>query len=286
MRRTDLFGVTKEAVRSWLQHRTFEQGAALAYYGVFALAPTLVIAIAAAGMLFGQKAAQGQLASRLDQVVGPAVAQAIADTLDNVHVRRSGGVATLIGFGLLAFGATGVFIQLQTTLNSLWGVQPKAGGVVWAVVRARLLAFALVACIGGLLLVSLAASTALSAVRAYLPPSSISETFYLWEGLHWALSLGLLTVLFAMIYKLLPDVRIAWADVWIGGAVTAVLFVLGNFAIGQYLGRSAASSAYGAAGSLVVVMLWVYYSSQVLLLGAIFTKSFAARRGQLTPADV
>jgi membrane protein len=279
MRWYELFNLAKEAAADWYNSRTFELGAALAYYGVFAIAPTLVLAIAAGGMLFGEQAARGELVAQLEQTVGPAVALAITDTLRYVHVTQSGWRATLIGLVVLFFGTTGVFAQLQAALNDIWGVQPKPGRGIWDTIRDRLLAFVNVLGAGVLLLVSLIASTTLAAVRAYIPPSSLPGEFYLWEVLNWVLALGLLTLMFAMIYKLLPDVIIPWRDVWVGASMTAVMFSLGNYLIGLYLGQSAVASAYGAAGSLVVVLLWVYYASQVLLFGAVFTRKFTTRYG-------
>jgi membrane protein len=287
MRCQNLFQLTKEAAIGWYQHRTFELGAALAFYGVFALAPTLVIAIAVAGMVFGEETAVAQenLVARLEQVLSPAVARALAETLSYVYINRSGWIATTIGFAVLIFGIIGAFGQLQAALNSIWGVQTKASVRWWDVIRDRLLGFVLALVCWGLILTALAATAVLQAVRAFMP-WSLPEQGYLWDALNWALSLALLTLLFAMIYKLLPDIKIRWRAVWVGAALTAVLFTIGNYLIGLYLGRSAAISAYGAAGSVVVVMLWVYYSSQVILFGAEFTRHFADRcREPVQPAE-
>jgi membrane protein len=287
MRFKDLGQVVKDTAVGWYQHRTFELGAALAFYGVFALAPTLVIAIAVAGMVFGEEApvAQEHLVAQLEQVLSPAVARAVAETLNYVYINRSGWIATCIGFGVLVFGIIGAFGQLQAALNSIWGVQAKTDGGVWGAVRDRLLGFVLALVTWGLILSALGATAALQAIRAFVP-SFLPSQGYLWDGLNWAASLGLLTLLFAMIYKLLPDIKIRWRAVWVGAALTAILFAIGNYLIGLYLGRSAAISAYGAAGSVVVVMLWVYYSSQVILFGAEFTRQFAKRyHERVRPAE-
>jgi membrane protein len=280
MRWRGLIGVMKDAVLGWYDDRTFEQGAALAYYGVFAIAPLLVITLAVAGMVLGEQAAQGQLVSHLQQTVTPLVAQAIADTLHYVHLTQSGWLATLIGLGVLLFAIAGLFSQLQSALNAIWGVKPKPGLGIWTAVRMRLTSFLLVGVSGLVLLVALAASTALAAVGGYLPEADLPGGLSLLEVLDWVVSLAILTFMLALVYKLLPDVHIRWRVVWVGAVLTAVLFTLGNYLIGLYLGRTSPASAYGAAGSLVVVLLWVYYSSQVLLLGAHLTRSYAARAGE------
>jgi membrane protein len=282
----NLIGLVKETGYGWSERQTFQLGAALAFYGVFALAPTLVLAIALAGMIFGEEAAQGRLVVVLEEALGPAVAQAVSDTLAYVHISRSGLPATLVGLGFILFAATGLFTQLQMALNAIWGVQPKPGRGLWSIVRSRFFAFLLVLGLGALLLASLAANAALVAARAFLPPGPRGGGPLGWDGMNWLLSLMLLTLLFAMIYKLLPDVVIGWRDVGLGALVTALLFLLGNYLICQYLCRAAPASVYGSAGSLVVVMLWVYYSSQTLLFGAELTKNLAHRLGRPTrPAD-
>jgi membrane protein len=279
MRWRDRFGVIKEAAVAWAGGRSFEMGAALAYYAVFSIAPLLVISVAVAGMVFGEEAAQGRLVADLQQSLSPTVAQAIAETLSYAHLAHTGWLATLIGGGVLLFGAIGVFTQLQSSLNEIWGVKAKPGLGLWMAVRVRLMSFLFVGLMGALLLASLAASTALAAVSGYLPEADLPGGFSLLEILHWVVSLALLTLLFALLYKLLPDVRFAWRVVWAGAAATAVLFSVGNYLISLYLGRSSVASAYGAAGSLVVLLLWVYYSSQVLLFGAELTQAYARRSG-------
>jgi len=281
-----LIGLVKETAKGWYGGQTFLFGAALAFYGSFALAPTLVIAIAVAGMLFGEEAAQGQLAASLEVGLGPAVAAAISEALANVHVTGSGWIAILIGLGFIVYAATGLFMQLQAALNAIWGVQPKPGWGLWEMVRNRLFAAILVLVLGILLLLLLIANSVLGALHAYLPDSSWSGEVYLWEGLNWLLMIALLTLLFVMIYKLLPDVIITWRDVCVGAFITALLFALGNYLIGFYLCRVAPTFAFGADSSLLVVMLWVYFSSQVLLFGAEFTRNYARKYGEpVRPAD-
>jgi membrane protein len=286
MRCKDLIGLVKATAYGWYGGQSFQLGAALAFYGAFALAPMLVIAIALAGIFFGEEAAQGQLAASLEVAIGPSVAAAIAETLTYVYVTHSGWTATLIGLGLVVFAATGMVMQLQTALNAIWGVQPKPGRGLWEMVRGRFLAFVLVLGLGALLFLLLIAQAVLAALHTFVPEASWLGESYFWEGMHWFLMLGLLTLLFAMIYQLLPDAIISWRDVWIGAFISACLFALGNYLIGFYLCYMAPTFAYGAASSLMVVMLWVYYSSQVLLFGAEFTKNFTHKYGEpVRPAD-
>jgi membrane protein len=214
------------------------------------------------------------------------LAGALAETMSFVYVSGSGWIATVLGFGFALFASTGLFIQLQMALNDIWGVQPKPGRSFWNTIRSRFFAFVLVLGVGALLVLSLVANATLLALHTYLPDASWSDEPYLWDGVNWFLSLLLVTFLMAMIYKLLPDAIIAWRDVWVGAFITALLFGLGNFLLGQYLVRAVPASVYGSASSLVVVMLWVYYSSQILLFGAEFTKHFANMHGnRMRPAD-
>jgi membrane protein len=276
----DLFGLVKETAVGWSERHTFQLGAALAYYGSFALAPTLVIAIALAGILFGEDAAQGRLAATLKDALGSAVAQALAEILTHVHVTGSGWIATVVGIGLVLFASTGLFAQLQWSLNAIWGVQPKPGRGFRNMIRSRFFAFVLVLGTGALLVLSLIANTVFLAINSFLGPANWSAEYFVWEAVDWTLTFVLQTLLFAMIYKLLPDAIVSWRDVAIGAFITALLFALGNFLICQYLYRAAPASVYGPAGSLVVVMLWVFYSSQILLFGAEFTKNFATKYGR------
>jgi membrane protein len=273
------------AVRHWWEADTFQLGAALAYYGIFAVAPILVVALAVAGMVFGEEAARGHLAEQLREVVGPAVAAAIEETLRSVHTTGSGWLATLLAVGVLLVAALGLFTQLQSALNTIWDVRPRSAGL-WRVVRDRFWSFLLVLSIGGLLLASLIASAALTAASRFIDLSDWPGGKYLLFALHWLVLLGLLSVLFALSYKVLPDVPINWSDVWVGAGVTALLFAVGSYLIGLYLGLASPASAYGAAGSLVVVLLWIYYSSQVVLFGAEFTRAYAEKCGkERRPAD-
>lgn len=275
--------VFRTAARQWYQDNTFQQGAALAYYSVFSVAPILVIALAIAGTIFGEEAARRELENHLRTVVGGPVAHSLQEALHYAHTEGRGWFATLFGMLALALGAIGLFTQLQTSLDTIWEVKPKAGGGLWGLVRDRLLSFVLVLAVGALLLLSLAASTALHVVGEFVHLSSWPGQEGIVQAVHWTVSLVLLAILFALIYRVLPDVKLTWGDVWVGGIVTAALFALGNYLIGLYLARSSVASAYGAAGSLVIILLWVYYSSQVVLFGAEFTQAYAHYSGKQPP---
>ncbi len=267
----------KQAWISWNEDNAFRLAAALAYYAVFSLAPLLIIAIAIAGYFFGGRIAEGEVLDQMKTVVGASGAQAIQTLLHNA---RSGPMlgASWIGVASLIFGATGVFVSLQDGLNTVWQVKPRPTNVILGFLRQRLHTFTLVLGVGFLLLISLLISAAISGAAKYL-----NHEFGLpvvWQGVNSIISFVIVFLLFAMIFKMLPDVDIRWTDVWTGAAFTAALFTFGKFAIGMYLGRSSFSSVYGAAGSLVVILAWVYYSSLILFFGAEMTRVYADRYGR------
>jgi membrane protein len=268
----------KETFTGWADDGALDLGAALAYYAIFSLAPLLLIVIAVAGLVWGREAVQGELVGQLRGLVGEQGGEAIQTMIANAGKHGSGVLATIVGVVTILFGATGVFVELQTSLNRIWDVEPKPGAGIWGFVKTRLLSFGMILGIGFLLLISLVVTTAVSAVGAWatglLPGAKV-----LVEGATFVVSFALISLLFAMIFKVLPDVRIAWRDVWIGAAATALLFTLGKFLIGFYLAKSSVASTYGAAGSLVIVLLWIYYSAQILFLGAEFTQVYASRFG-------
>jgi membrane protein len=272
------FGLVKETFQGWQEDGALDLGAALAYYAIFSLAPLLLIVIAVAGLVWGREAVQGQLVGQLRGLVGEQGGQAIQTMIANAGKHGSGVLATIVGVVTIVFGATGVFAQLQSSLDRIWHVEPKSGGGIWSFVKTRILSFGMVLGIGFLLLISLVVTTAVSAVGAWatglLPAAKV-----LVEAGTFVVSFALITLLFAMIYKVLPDVEIGWRDVWIGAAATALLFTIGKFLIGFYLAKSSVASTYGAAGSLVIVLLWIYYSSQILFLGAEFTQVYASHYG-------
>ncbi|MEO0352304.1 MAG: YihY/virulence factor BrkB family protein [Cyanobacteria bacterium P01_A01_bin.15] len=267
----------KSAIQAWQRDDASRLAAALAYYTTFSLAPVLVIVIAIAGAVFGQEAVQGELVNQLRGLLGQQGADVIQTLLSSTQTSSADGFwPTLISVGLLIFGATNVFSQLQTSLNLIWNVTPPKQGPV-QFVRTRLLSFAMVAVIGFLLLVSLMLSAGLAALGNVF---SEAQTWApLWQGLNAILSFGVVTLLFGLIYKVLPDVKITWPDVGVGAAITALLFTIGKVLIGLYLGNSSVGSAYGAAGSLAVILIWVYYSAQILFFGAEFTQVYANRYG-------
>jgi len=263
----DLF---KRAIQRFIAMDTLTMGAALAYYTVFSIAPLVLIAVSIAGMFFGEQAAEGELAAELESAAGPTVANAIQEMVKNAGNTGGSTAASVIGVVILLFGASGVFVQLQSSLNAIWKVEPRKTTGVWAFVSDRLHTFALVLGIGFLLLVSLVINTALSAMSKYIAPGQT----LLAQILNQVVSFGFITLLFALIFKVLPDRKIGWDDVWIGAAFTSLLFTVGKYLLGVYLARGSVTSAFGAAGSLVVILLWVYYASQLVLFGAQFTQVY------------
>ncbi len=280
MRLKDGVRLLKGTFAEWKEDNVPVLAAALAYYTVFSLAPLLIIAIAIAGAVFGEEAARGELVRQIQGLVGKEGAEAVQAMIENADKPNSGGaIATIIGVILLMLGASGVFGQLQSALNTIWEVKPKPGQGIRSFLVSRFLSFAMVLVIGFLLLVSLVLSSVLAAV-SYFFNTLAPGLPMLGQVINFLISFGVITVLFAAIYKFLPDVEIPWKNLWIGAAVTAVLFNIGKLAIGLYLGNSSVGSAYGAAGSLVVVLIWVFYSAQILLIGAEFTQVYSKYRGQ------
>ena len=260
----------------WYDDRAQRLGAALAFYTLFALEPGFVILIPLTGVFLGPEAAQGHIVEQIGSLIGRAGAEAIEATI--VSTREQGAGVTVVAVITLVFGMWWVFGELQDALNVIWGVTARPGRGFWLVLRERFWSFTLVVGIGFLLLVSLAVSAWLAALGgffAYLLPAPVVAL----EAANFVISFGVITFLFGMMFKLLPDVHVAWRDVWLGAALTSLLFTVGKVVIGLYLGRTTIGSAYGAAGSLVVVLLWVYYSAQILFFGAEFTKVWARRRG-------
>jgi len=273
-------GLGKKIVYSWLDHRAPTMGAAIAYYTVFSLAPMLVMVIAVAGLAFGQKAAEGALFGELADLVGPESAGAVQAMLRSASSTRSGIIATAVGICALIIAATAVFGELQSALNVIWKAPATASFGIWYLIKARLLSLSVIVAIGFLLLVSLVVSAALTAFSGYLDRVLPGLPVIL-RIVHLTLSLGFTTVFFAMTFKILPDAPVEWEDVWLGAAVTAVLFTVGKYLISLYIGSSNMASTYGAAGALIIVLVWVYYSAQILLLGAEFAKAYGDQRRAL-----
>jgi membrane protein len=281
-----MLSLLKQTASEWMEDDAPTLGAALAYYTVFSLAPLMTIAIAMAGLFFGKEAAQGQIFDELRVLFGEEGGKAVEEVVQSANAQPAAGVvATIISVIILLFGASGVFGQLQASLNTIWGVKPKPGRGVLGIIRDRLLSFGFTLVVGFLLLVSLLLTAGIALVADWvggLMPGSEAVA----QILNVVFSLVMITLLFATIYKFLPDAKIAWRDVWIGAFLTALLFTIGKFALGIYLGKSGVASSYGAAGSLIVLLLWVYYSSQILFFGAEFTQVYANRFGsRVAPAD-
>lgn len=278
-----LWAVLKRALARFWSDNVPHLGAALSFYALFALAPILIVGMSIAGLVFGAEAVRGEIVAQIDELVGRQGAVAVQAMLKGASMRSSGIPATIIGVVTFFVGATGAFVELQTALNAIWQVKPKAStSFLRSLIMDRLISFGLVVAVGFLLLTSLLVSAALAALNKYM-----GDTFpgvgILWQAVNVIVSLGVITLLFAMIYKVLPDVELAWRDVWVGGLVTAGLFTLGKFLIGLYLGTSGLASSYGAAGSVIVLLLWVYYTSQIVLLGAEFTRAYVERFSRRPP---
>jgi len=269
----------KETYTDWNEDKAPRLGAALAYYTVFAMAPLLILMLSITGLFFDKAGSQTMIVGYIHQFIDdPKVAEMIRDMIDNASKHNSGLMPTIIGLATALFGAAGLFGQLQDALNTIWEVAPKPGLGFMAMLKNRFLSFTMVLGTGFLLLVSFVLSAALAALGnfmgGYLPiPEAVLH------AINFVISFGIITLLFAMIYKVLPDVEIGWHDVWMGAAMTSFLFTIGKFALGLYLGRSGATSAYGAAGSLILILLWIYYAAQILFFGAEFTQIYATKYG-------
>jgi membrane protein len=266
--------VVKEAVSSWSNHKDARQGAALAYYSVFSLGPIILIAVAVAGLLFGRDAVTAQVVSSLKEMLGETGVKAIEAMLAGASRPAAGVLATVIGIGALLFAAIGVVVQLKDALNGVWEVEESKEGGAWHFARNYVLSFAAVLTLGFLLLVSLLVTAGLAAAGKFVAP-------YMAEGVLHVISMlasfAVVSVLFAMMFKWPPDVSVAWADVWLGALLTALFFELGQAAIGLYIGKQGLESTYGAAASIVVVLIWVYYTSQIILMGAEITRAYSRR---------
>lgn len=270
-----LFGT---ALRAWWDDDAPRLGASLAYYTLFAIAPVLLVATAIAGMVFGAEAVRGEIVGQLDQLIGREGARAVQSLLEGASQRRAGIVATVVGSIAFVVAATGAFLELQAALNTIWRVKPNPGVNLKAFVIDRLRSFGLVVAVGFLLMVSLAVTAALAALSGWLSGRFPTIPWVL-SGVSMLVSLIVTTALFALLYRVLPDVHLRWRDVTTGAFVTAVLFTIGQQLIGLYLGQSSVASSYGATGSVMILLLWVYYSCQILLLGAEFTRAYARRQG-------
>jgi membrane protein len=272
---TNWWALLRATASSWIDHKDGRSGAALAYYSIFSLGPLMVIAVAIAGLVFGQDAARGEVELQLKGLLGDAAAKAIDAMLAGASRPRQGIVATLLGTAILVVTALGVVVQLKDAFNTVWEVDAKKISGVWQFIRSYLVSLAAIISLGFLLLVSLLFTAGLSATGKYFGTQTPELTLQVVGSL---ISFGVITFMFAMMFKWLPDTQVRWRDVWVGAAITAALFEIGKLLIGVYIGKESLDSTYGAAASLVVILIWVYYSAQIVLLGAEFTHNYAKHR--------
>ena len=286
MQRKSIWQFLKTTINEWVEAEPFQLAAALSYYTLFSLAPLLLIAIGVAGFVFGREAAQNQIVETLQGMIGQDSAETVQEMIQASNEKpQTGMLSTIIGFVALLFGAGGVVGQLQTSLNKIWEVTPKPGQGIWGFLRQRFFSFAMVLAIGFLLLVSLVVTAVLSSFTGMLS-SLLGDATFIAHAVDILVSFGFVTLLFALIYKYVPDVEIEWRDVWVGAALTAILFTIGKYLIGLYIGTSGVSSTFGAAGSLITILVWVYYSSLIFFLGAEFTRVYATQYGSgVAPAE-
>ncbi len=270
----------KLSFNDWMEDKALRLSAALAYYSIFSLAPLLVIAIGIAGLMIGKEAATGQLYGELRQYLGAAPAEALQAMVESANKPKQGVIATVLGFMTLLLGASGVLGQLKDAMNTIWEVETKGQAGLMGMLRDKLLNFGMVLVIGFLLLVSLLLTTAVSGLNHQLE-SLLPLPAFVWGAIGFVVSMGIVTALFGMMFKVLPDVEIGWRDVWVGAVTTALLFEIGKTGLGWYLGRESTASPYGAAGSIVLLLLWVYYTSCILFFGAEFTQVYALDRGRV-----
>lgn len=269
--------LARDSVLGWIDHNASRTGAALAFYTVFSLAPILLLSIAIAGLFFGEDAARGQIFQQISGLIGPSGAAAVQSIVRNASESSSGTLTTVFSVLTVIIGATTALAELKAGLDKIWEVPPERRAGFWYLIRTRLLSVGMILALGFLLLVSLVVSAGLAALEKVSQGEQILNFLYDW--LNVLIAFVLVAALFGTIYKVLPSVRIAWRDVVIGAVVTAALFSFGKYVIGVYLGNSGLASTYGAAGSIILLLVWVYYSAQIFLFGAEFTRSYAHRFG-------
>jgi membrane protein len=274
----NLWSILKQTFNDWSEDKAPELGAALAFYTALSIAPLLVIILGIAAFFLGDDAASGQITTQMESMVGQEGASAISDMIKNADKPTAGTIATVLSVITLLFGASGVFGQLQSSMNTIWEVEPKPGRGIWGMIRDRFLSITMVLGMAFLLLVSMVVSAGIAAAGNVMT-GLVGDSPWISHAIHIATSLVVLTLLFAVLFKYLPDVKIGWRDVMLGAFVTAVLFTLGKFAIGLYLGYSSMASSYGVAGSFVVLLVWVYYSAQIFFFGAELTQVYANNYG-------
>lgn len=276
--------IIKETYTGWMTDRASRLSAALSYYTAVTIAPLLVLVVAAIGAFYGENSAQARLAWQIRGLVGVEAARAAEAVVQSADQPTLVGIAGVLSLLTVMWGMSNVFVELQDSLNTIWGVELKPDAGIIDMIRGRFLSFGMVLVIGFLLLVSLVLTTVLSAMSTFLG-TLLPEMALLWQAIDLILSLGVTTLLFALIYKVLPDAKFAWRDVWMGATFTAVLFTIGKWLLGLYLGNTSLSSAYGAAGSLVILLIWIFYSAQIFFMGAEFTQVIASHFGEGVAPD-
>ena len=285
MRLTEIWSLAKDTAKDWLDDDAPTLAAALAYYALLSLAPMLVISVSVAGWFLGPEAARGQVAGQIGSIVGSQAADGIQAIVASATEPKRGVIGAVVGVVTLFVGASGVVGQLKTSLDRIWEVKPKPDRGIWVQAKERFFSFTMVLGVAFLLLVSLVLSSVLSSLGTFfadrLPGGAV-----LWQVLNFSLSFVVITGLFALIFKVIPDAKVQWRDVWIGAAVTALLFTIGKLLLGLYLGKAAPGSSYGAAGSIVALVVWVYYAAQILFMGAEFTQVQSRHRGcRIEPSE-
>jgi membrane protein len=275
------FGLFKQTFSEWLDDKAPQLGAALAYYTVFSLAPLVLVLLAIVGLIFRNDpgGAWNKITAQMSYFLDKSAVEVVQNIAQKAAQPNKSLLATIIGILLALFGASGVFGQLQDALNTIWGVKAKPGGGIWGFLRSRFLSFAMVGGVCFLLLVSLTLESMLKGFSHYIQ-GVLPGGIVIAMAVYWIFDLAVVILLFATIFKILPDAKIQWRDVWIGAAITAIFFAIGKWALGLYLGSGSAASAYGAASSLITLLLWVYYSAQILLFGAEFTQVYASQAGR------
>lgn len=277
---SDLLTITKKTAKDWMDADPFRQSAVVAYYAIFSIPALLVIIITCAGWAFGREAVQGQISTQISSAIGSETAQQVEDMIAKAGTQKNTVIATIISVITLILGSTGVFSQLQTSLNQIWEVKVNTKKKFLKTLKDRLFSFGLVLSIAFLMLVSLLLTTGLEAFSGWIKNHLPDFMLVVFKLLNFLVSFGIISVLFALMYKILPDAKVHWRDVWIGAMVTTLLFILGKFALGIYFAKASPGSTYGAAGSIVLIMLWVSYSCMILFFGAEFTKQFAVHYGR------
>jgi membrane protein len=276
--RKETFRILRTAAAAWMTHNVPRLGASLAFYALFSLAPLLILGVAICGLVFNRTTAEARLLGQIQEIIGHVGAQSLKMVLDSTHETKTGIVATAVAVVALLFGASGVFVELRDSLNTIWDA-PKAGSDWRGMIGQRLSSFAMVLALGFLLLASLLVSTVLGVIERFFTNLVPIDAALAGQALNWVVSLLAAAILFALVFKFVPDVPIAWRDVVAGAIVTSILFHAGRTLLSLYLSTAGVGSAYGAAGSLVVFVVWVYYSAQIFFFGAILTRVYADQRG-------